>query len=170
VVERVDADIAMRADQVLVGRNATRFATNQRIRTLLGRADWRPVSGDRLVCLRNNHDLGLLNGAIWQCVGADDADDKVSLSIFDEDANVTQDVIGHTHHFEGRSDQLPWYERKDAEEFDYGYALTVHKSQGSQWRNVMLFNEGGAFRQDRWRWLYTGITRASEQLTLVHTT
>ena len=46
-------------------------------------------------------------------------------------------------------------------------ALTVHKSQGSQWDNVVLFDESGAFREHRNRWLYTGITRAAEKLTIV---
>jgi exodeoxyribonuclease-5 len=45
--------------------------------------------------------------------------------------------------------------------------LTVHKAQGSQWNNVILFDESFAFREHRNRWLYTGITRAAERLTIV---
>ncbi len=58
-----------------------------------------------------------------------------------------------------------YWERKDAEEFDYGYALTVHKSQGSQWNNVLLFDEW--YGKDRKEWLYTAITRAAERIDLV---
>jgi superfamily I DNA/RNA helicase len=54
-----------------------------------------------------------------------------------------------------------WADRLKAEEFDFGYALTVHKAQGSQWDRVVLVREHCA------RWLYTGITRACEQLTLI---
>ena len=57
--------------------------------------------------------------------------------------------------------------RRESDEFDYGYALTVHKAQGSQWDNVYLFDESYAFREHRARWLYTGVTRAAERLTVV---
>lgn len=53
------------------------------------------------------------------------------------------------------------------DEFDYGYALTVHKAQGSQWDDVVLFDESFAFREHRDRWLYTAVTRAAERLTVV---
>ena len=56
---------ALDADQILVGRNATRRSSNRRMRHLLNRGAGLPVVDDRLVCLRNNHDLGLLNGALW---------------------------------------------------------------------------------------------------------
>ena len=48
-----------------------------------------------------------------------------------------------------------------------GYALTVHKAQGSQWDDVVLFDESYAFRENRERWLYTGVTRAAKRLTVV---
>jgi superfamily I DNA/RNA helicase len=52
--------------------------------------------------------------------------------------------------------------------FDFGYALTVHKAQGSQARKVILFEERfPKMTDDDWRrWLYTGITRAEEELVL----
>jgi exodeoxyribonuclease-5 len=43
----------------------------------------------------------------------------------------------------------------------------VHKAQGSQWESVYLFDESFVFREDRQRWLYTGVTRASEKITVV---
>jgi len=52
-------------------------------------------------------------------------------------------------------------------EFTYGYAITVHKSQGSQWDNVLLFDESSAFRDDAARHLYTAITRAADRVTVV---
>ena len=63
--------------------------------------------------------------------------------------------------------QIPYALRRESDEFDYGYALTVHKAQGSQWDMVVLFDESGAFRDHRARWLYTGVTRAAESLTIV---
>ena len=53
--------------------------------------------------------------------------------------------------------------------FDFGYALTVHKAQGSQAKKVLLFEE--RFRQmdnEAWsRWLYTTVTRAEEELIII---
>ncbi len=63
--------------------------------------------------------------------------------------------------------ELPYPIRKESDEFDYGYALTVHKAQGSQWDNVVLFDESFAFREHRARWLYTAVTRAARRLTVV---
>lgn len=168
---QIDKDDALAADQILVGRNKTRHASNARMRNLLGYANMgHPCPGDKLVCLRNNHELGLLNGSLWAVddVGSRGTD-RVVMTVDPEDDGMggPLTVEAHMHHFQGRSEDLPWYERKEAEEFDYGYALTVHKSQGSQWNDVLLFDESGCFREDRWRWLYTGITRAAEKLTVV---
>jgi ATP-dependent exoDNAse (exonuclease V) alpha subunit len=60
-----------------------------------------------------------------------------------------------------------WRERLKANEFDYGYALTVHKAQGSQWDKVCLVDESWCFREQRDCWMYTGMTRAAKQLTIV---
>ena len=69
--------------------------------------------------------------------------------------------------FEGGIEAIPWEQRKPYDEFDYGYVLTVHKSQGSQWDDVVLFDESFAFQDSRARWLYTGITRAAKRLSIV---
>jgi len=69
--------------------------------------------------------------------------------------------------FEGTEGELAYPVRRESDEFDYGYALTVHKAQGSQWDSVMLFDESRAFREHQARWLYTAVTRAARQLTIV---
>jgi exodeoxyribonuclease-5 len=69
--------------------------------------------------------------------------------------------------FTGTIEGLPWEQRKRHDEFDFGYVLTVHKSQGSQWDDVVLFDESFAFQESRARWLYTGITRAAKRLSIV---
>ena len=69
--------------------------------------------------------------------------------------------------FEDPEAEIPWQMKRRYDDFDYGYALTVHKSQGSQWGNVYLFNESYAFREHSARWLYTAITRAADRLTIV---
>ena len=48
--------------------------------------------------------------------------------------------------------------------FDYGYAITCHKSQGSEWDHVLVYDEV-LFKTDMKRWRYTAITRAAKKLT-----
>src|SRR6202166_962742 len=61
----LDPERVLKADQVLVGRNATRRAYNIRMRERRGFEDKLPSAGDKLVCLRNNRKKGLFNGGLW---------------------------------------------------------------------------------------------------------
>ena len=173
VVRRAEIDAAkvLAADQVLVGVNRTRRAYNQRIRDLSGFAEPLPVAGDRLVCLRNDRTKGLINGGLWrvEALGGVQKDFvKMTLRSEDEGARAsTVKVAVLKQFFEGTEGELAWPLRRESDEFDYGYALTVHKAQGSQWDDVMLFDESYAFREHRARWLYTGLTRAARRLTVV---
>jgi len=166
--EKLDPDRVLAFDQLLVGKNKTRHGTNAKIRKLKGIDDIYPIIGDRLVCLKNNSELGLLNGAIFEVLDVDGImDNKIFMTIHPEDSMAATDVFAHVHHFIGTEDELGWYEKREAQEFGYGYGLTVHKAQGSQWKNVCVFDESYCFRKDKWRWLYTGITRAAENVTVV---
>ena len=53
-------------------------------------------------------------------------------------------------------------------EFTYGYAITCHKAQGSEWDKVLVIEEKFPFdKVEHARWLYTAVTRSSEKLVLV---
>jgi exodeoxyribonuclease-5 len=50
--------------------------------------------------------------------------------------------------------------------WDFGYAMTVHKSQGSEWERVAVFEQiAPAWSAARWR--YTAATRASRELVYI---
>jgi len=51
--------------------------------------------------------------------------------------------------------------------FEFAYAVTCHKAQGSEFDFVIVFDESWAFNEERSRWLYTAITRAKEKLLIV---
>ncbi len=168
----VTQPLVLEADQVLVGTNRTRRRYNQRLRELKGFTSEYPQSGDKLVCLRNDPAKGLLNGSLWQAMSASKETVKpgINLMIRPEDDDMDRGAAKIKllkAAFEDVDGEIPWSTRKRYDEFDYGYALTVHKAQGSQWDNVVLFDESWAFRDTRERWLYTGITRAAERLTIV---
>lgn len=52
-------------------------------------------------------------------------------------------------------------------QFMYGYCITVHKAQGSEWNNVVVFDESDAFPGCRNQFLYTAITRAKKKLVIL---
>lgn len=171
----VTADIVTAADQVLVGTNKTRANYNTRLRELAGRKSHWPEVGDQLVALKNDSTLGIFNGGLWEVVKVKPAvtgalnDHCIKLVVRSQDFPDARpiDVSVREEFFLGRGTEIPYKELKGTQQFDYGYALTVHKSQGSQWGNVCLFDESHTFRSDRQRWLYTAVTRAAERLTVV---
>ncbi|MEZ5921074.1 MAG: AAA family ATPase [Parvularculaceae bacterium] len=156
------------ADQVLVGTNRTRKRYNDRIRELKGHNDSLPEAMEKLVCLRNNKSKGLLNGGIWQVIlRKSPRGEKARMIVAPEDGGKQVSISVPKAMFTEGAESVSWQVRRNSDEFDFGYALTVHKAQGSQWNNIVLFDESFAFREHAKRWLYTGVTRAAEQLTLV---
>ncbi|HEY7661726.1 MAG TPA: AAA family ATPase [Xanthobacteraceae bacterium] len=168
--EALDPKRVLGADQVLVGRNVTRRAYNARLRERRGYHDVLPMAGDKLVCLRNNRRKGLFNGALWVVKERPKPRRQILRMRLKPDEDFTDQVIRvsvRPECFTGAIEQFDWPQRKRYDEFDFGYVLTVHKAQGSQWDDVVLFDESGAFTDNRERWLYTGVTRAAKRLTVV---
>ena len=170
--DEVRQDQVLDADQVLVGTNRTRRRYNQRLRDLRGFDALYPQAGDKLVCLRNDPAKGLLNGSLWKVMTSSRETVKPGINLLvtpeedDPDRGVAKIKLLKAA-FDEPDAEIPWQTKKRYDDFDYGYALTVHKAQGSQWNEVVLFDESFAFRDTRARWLYTAITRAAERLTIV---
>ena len=155
---------------ILCGYNITRNKINQFVRNALGFDLPEPSEGDRVICLRNNHKKGVYNGMIGTIINL-----KVLNEIWYE-AEIKMDDLKNTYKGKIYAPQFGATEAinftkdrikaKDGDLFDFGYALTVHKAQGSQAKRVILFEERFAkMDEDQWRkWLYTGITRAESEL------
>ncbi len=168
--EELDPERVIKADQVLVGRNATRRKYNMRMREHRGFTDPLPMAGDKLVCLRNNKRKGLFNGGLWQVKQSPSARRSILKLQLKPDEDMSTrgvKVSVRPECFTGGIEAFEWPQRKPYDEFDYGYVLTVHKAQGSQWDDVVLFDKSFAFPDSRERWLYTGVTRAAKRLTVV---
>lgn len=164
-------DRALAAEMIIVGRNRTRHACNAKIRRLLGRGEEpAPVEGDRVICLRNNHELGLLNGSTWEVLRClpDLNTMTAKLEVMSsEDAADRIECDTWLHHFMAREEELENFPRRTFNEWGYGWAQTVHKSQGSAFDNVLLFDESKQFGRDADKHRYTGITRAISKLCVV---
>lgn len=176
---QVDREEVLEADQVLVGTNKKRLQYNARIRSLRGFTGDLPNPGERLICLRNNHANGLLNGQMWEVydarfaermyrrrsIGVSDTD--IDLEIIDEMTGRQLETLARIEDFRGEQIYLQLKELRKYDRFDFGYAVTVHKAQGSKWNNVFLFDESSVFGEDSARHLYTALTRAAERITVV---
>ena len=166
----IDAGLVQAADQVLVGMNKSRRGFNARMRQLAGHTDPFPQVDEKLVCLKNDKTKGLLNGGIWLVkTKAATRSGKLRYGVVpdDDSARKPTRIAVRPEYFTEGEEAVPPAFRRNSDAFDYGYVLTVHKAQGSQWDDVVLFDESGAFRENKNRWLYTGITRAAERLTVV---
>jgi len=162
----MDEDRLWSADQVLVGTNATRKRLNRRARSHFNVQGQYPQFGEKVVCLRNNYQLGILNGEMFNVMECEEIGSKtLGMKLYNAEDGRSVEVPVHKHFFDGRAAQ-DW-ELMQSAHLDFGYALTVHKSQGSQWNDVVVVDESTVFRDNSWRWLYTGITRAAKRVTVL---
>jgi len=167
--EMVNDEWFSKAGQLLCGKNETRYDLNRRMRKILGRESTFPVHGDRLVMLSNDHKLGILNGTLATCMGPAEQDESdptyVWMNILYEKTRIDSQRYD-AGPFLGKTEPRDGPRRLMA---GYGYALTVHKAQGSQWPSVVLYDDGFGKREPltRNRWLYTAITRAEKHLYIV---
>ena len=160
VKQHVDRDDILNADAIICWKNATRVQLNHLRRAHLGFAHFPPREGETVVCLMNNRDLGLYNGATYT-LGEPYVPGKNRLVL---DVNGSAIEVRGTF-FEGVDDSGRIWSR-DITPFGYGYALTVHKCQGSEFERVILYDEYSM--PDGYReWAYTGITRAAKSITVV---
>lgn len=148
-------------DVVICGFNRTRVSVNKRIRKERGFHGGDPQVGERLICLQNDRDMGLFNGQMVIVTRVCDARGRLQLDFEDE--------AGGRWHKVPTSRRSFHRERKEKRPpgrmalFDFGYALTCHKAQGSEWANVAVM-EQLVSQWDARRWRYTAATRASEKL------
>lgn len=184
------------ADQILVGVNATRVAVNNQMRNLLGRST-HPENGDKVICLRNywdvfaDNDDPLVNGTIgyidnvyesfnkipsWAGDGvikvlhadfvSDSGADFGPLQMDEKEILTGERCLNYKAIYRLMSNRRT--QHLVPMEFTYGYAITGHKSQGSEWDKVLVLEERFPFeKEEHARWLYTCVTRASERLVLV---
>jgi len=169
---------------ILCAFNTTRANLNDKIREKLKFKNKKPYPGERIVCLVNNHDSKIMNGQIgtvmwvmpedhnlyritYQIDGSSDVYEslvsskcfgEVQYTMFDKSPKMKEQIA---------------YARKrkfnTIDFFDYGYTISVHKSQGSEWPKVVVFEQRTKHWNDEYyaRWLYTAITRSKEKLFII---
>lgn len=176
----------LRADQVICGRNATRLMLNNAMRKAAGQFGRLPTGpNDKIICLKNDHGLGLINGMFLTLdnIGELNRDIVFSASVDTEEGESIGGLYKsgkpktlpiYAGHFldhevlDREREERDWKEKKGKIEATYGYAITGHKSQGSAWSKIMVWDDHlGRTPEDRARWLYTAITRAESGLVIL---
>lgn len=150
-----------------------------------------PLKGETLMCLKNNHGNGLLNGTQWLLL--DEPEFKPILKLRDHkkpelgfvetdwrgmhfavesldqvDAEGSPIIVNtqcSEHMFDLNMPKPPWRDVASCDEFTFGYATTGHKAQGSEWDYVAAVDESFMFEEPE-RWLYTVLTRAAVKIRL----
>lgn len=181
----------LHADQIICGINKTRAQINDEVRAYRGLGEL-PQTGDKLICTQNNWEtfidgelkFNLVNGIIGKAYDTfydvekaigfmqfmPDFLDEYCPEILPFDAGI---FIDGNYRYK-RND---YFARTDEEgeatgaftlnRFEYGYCISCHKAQGSEFDDVIVFDESYAFKEDKNRWLYTAITRAKKKLIIV---
>lgn len=166
--------------------NRRRLGLNEAVRRARGTAGIAPRKGEHVICLRNmgkgratvaNGMRGVLTSDVMDVEGRET---HVAGSVaFPEDGIEARPYEMLAAQF-GREKTFQFVEELVAETglrsfssagalFDFGYAMTVHKMQGSQFDDLVVCAErGGYMTNEDWkRWLYTAVTRASKKLTVL---
>lgn len=167
----------------LCGVNKTRVKINELLRENHGFTRKQPYAEEKVICLKNNRDLGIMNGMTGYVRKLIVTSDETYELTVDVDGGyrirtiVYGNIFGKVKYdtaFEDASHPrvkqvLRQYQQKHADLFDFGYCISVHKSQGSEWERVVLFDERNFYQtdDDYTRWLYTGITRARTKLLII---
>jgi exodeoxyribonuclease V len=160
VVRKASDEQMMTADAILCWRNVTRHKVNSRMRSLLGYSLPYPQAGEPVLCLKNALRYGIFNGVTYELARNFLPDDDAIYLLMDGvEVEVPKCV------FVEKGGSLDDYDDDDfTSAFDFGYCLTVHKSQGSEWNKVLLIDEN--HKHERRRWLYTGLTRAAKSIVV----
>ncbi len=181
----------LKADQIICGLNKTRYALNDELRTLRGLGEL-PESGDKLICTLNNWEqyidgeyrFNLVNGIIGTAYDPfydsssgigfmqfkPDFLDELCPEALPFDTGIFTDGryrYKHGDYFEKFNEDGEAVGAFTLNRFEYGYCISCHKAQGSEFDNAVIFDESYAFKEDKSRWLYTAITRAKKKLILV---
>ncbi len=169
----------LQGEQVICGTHATRRRLNTAMKKAAGfDADYPTGVGEKIICLRNRHDLGLINGMFLTLteVRTHPHNERAFRASVQTDDGTC--VSGAQEFWRGEFDdhvrfdpdrhRREWMACRGLIQSSWGYAITCHKAQGSQWENVVVFDDGfGRTAEDRKRWLYTAITRAERGLLIL---
>lgn len=162
--------------QAICGIHKNRWGHTKRIRERRGFESELPQLGETVICCKNDKQRAIFNGSFGRILtGARyirrSGEGNIIFDVAMEDLpkplhHVRCDPYLFKQHYDSTVTK-PQRIGKGVQEFDFGYVLTCHKAQGSEWADVSVLDDSGAFREDASKWGYTAATRASKSLTYI---
>lgn len=135
--------------------------------------------GDRVIQTKNDYEKGVFNGDIGYIVAVNTEKELLKVEFLDTDKQETDSTFwldywdmdeDEEEESEGLDSHGPnpyvTYSRNDLENLDPAYAITIHKSQGSEFPAVIMPFLNSHFVMLERNLLYTGVTRARKYLFL----
>jgi exodeoxyribonuclease-5 len=171
----ITIDHLARAEQIIVGRNATRHRINSMVRKHIGCKDAYPENGDKIVILKNNKEYNVVNGMLGTAKSDYyDFNEKEMMFKLEVELENGRDITAPLliSYFQAPGDpdilyDAPVYSRKKNLHADFAYALTCHKFQGSETDTGILLDEPlGNTAIMKARHTYTGITRFAKRVIM----
>lgn len=168
--------------QIICGTNKRRWQLTSKIRKAAGFGGLTaPQAGEPLIMCKNSKiHPALVNGtSIFSASDHDDLEEgsaRFILDIKDEEGaakrlftyqGLFEEHLKREKNWSSASKQAAFKSRITDHSVDFGWAITCHKSQGSQWDEVIVHDESWVFKEAADQWLYTAITRAAERLIIV---
>lgn len=156
--------------QVICGLNRIRWAVTQLMRERLGFNEQFPMTGERIICKKNNKDKGLFNGAMGTLKQLKINENGAYKITADIEGNFQKDLLTDPYLFRQHFDNGALkrdFKKKYKNEADWSYIITCHSSQGSSWPHVTIIDDSDSFKESKWNWLYTSLTRAEEGLIIL---
>ena len=163
-----DVDLLNAADVVICYSNRYRNGINVALREAKGFSGAIPAVGEKIICIKNNKTCGVFNGQVFTVVKSEDCVGHFVMDLLSESGELKQGLNIFREHFDGQEHPYVYGQTLFCQ-FEFAYAITGHKSQGSEWPNVLVVEEpmGRLNLEMKRRWMYTALTRASQKLTLV---
>ena len=160
---------------IMCGFNYTRIELNDLIRRHVHGRNYSttPIPSDKVICLRNNHRVRIYNGQIGVLSKVTPFKKHwydVSVSMEGREDDLELRVSRHQFNKPKAQFEVKGLQPNQIGQlFDFGYAITVHKSQGSEADRCIVFEQRNQHQSDDdWRrWLYTAITRAKKELYII---
>lgn len=152
-------------DQIICGTHKTRERLCRFVRKRLGHNSDHPQKGEKVVAVYNDKSRGIMNGELYSVEDSELLRNGTvcRMTIKDPYGRVIEKVDAWTRGFGGRSNTD--FLDDQFGKFWWGYAITCHQSQGSEWKNIVVCDDWPGDSHDRW--LYTAITRAAIKCELV---
>ena len=180
-------DTFHKSDIVICGKNSTRDQMNEMIREEYYNAhgiDLNSIDlpelllGDKIICRKNNWSIclgnvNLINGLVGYVTGIDYESKTKTLMNIDFRPEFLdrsfENIPINLKYFFGNRKTKDWIKSipHSGELFEFGYCITCHLSQGSQYGKVIVLAERFGDIDFYRKWLYTAVTRASEKLILI---